>query len=144
MENTHENREKKEVIGVITSKTKSDKSTGPKGAFFLNDDPQKYACWSETLFQKFDKGDEVLIGYVVVPNTYQGKTYHNNNISYMKFKNEGTVTFSRSEKEELERLGINTSKLESPPLIIKTDNGKIKLGGVTYRIKEVELELLQG
>ena len=133
-------QEKTTIEGVIERKETNQKS-GPKCFFYIQGD--KYTCWSETFMSKFDEGDYVVLSYVESKNEFNGRTYINKNVQNMEFKDKGVVSFSPSQREVLEESGVKVDKLQSPPLIIKSDNGKIKLGGIYYRIKDIELELIQ-
>ena len=134
-----EEQEKKTITGIILDKKEKEK--GPKGDFIIDD--QRYTCWSETLWEKFDIDDEVIVTYVVKKNEYNGKTFYNRNISNIKLKDEGEVVFTQEEKDELEDQGINTSELKGEPTILKSVNGKIRICGITYKIKDIELELVK-
>ena len=131
----------KKIEGVI-SKKEGNTRNGPKGYFYLDGNSKKFTCWSQTYFDNFDEGDEVIITYLENPNTYNGKEYINNNIRFMKFKDSGEIGFTDDEKEELDAVGINTKDLPAPRVKIKSENGKIKLNGLFYQVKEIELELI--
>jgi len=92
--------------------------------------------------KNFDVGDEVIVTYIPKPNEYNGKVYINYTIKSMNFKNKSELHFTDLEKEELEKVGISTSDMPSPRKLIKSENGKIKLGGLYYQIKDIELELI--
>lgn len=132
--------EKQTITGIIERKEVNEKS-GPVGFYYVNS--QKFVCWSESIWNKYNSGDEVSITYVVSEKESNGKIYKNNSISLMKYLNESEPTFSKTEKELLEEVGINTDKLQSPNRIIKSENGVFKMGGLNYRIKSIEMELIQ-
>jgi hypothetical protein len=135
------NREeiREEIVGLITKKEASER--GPKGHFGVYD--TKLACWDSDMFSKYQIGDEVKVTYTSKENEYNGRIYYNKNISYMTFKNKGDVPFTNEEKETLEEEGVDISKMKGPKKILKSENGVVKLGGIFYRIKDIELELLE-
>lgn len=135
--------DRKKIEGIITKKEPNMKN-GPKGHFFLSNvevEDVKFVCWSQTIFDKFDIGDEVIITYIVQENPYNGKVYHNNMISHMEYMDKGKNQFSEEEKKVLESTP-NVKVKPTSDKIIKSENGKVKLGGIYYRIKNIELELI--
>jgi hypothetical protein len=125
--------------GKIDRKEKKEK--GPIGDFYI--DGIKYTCWSETIWNKFDIEDDVKLSYVTKTSDYNGRTFTNRNISFMTFIGEPEPGFTKPMKNILAEEGVNTDKLRDHPIIINSENLKFKLGGLTYRIKSVEIELLE-
>lgn len=134
-----EDRKLESIEGIIERKDKKEK--GPKGDFIINS--IKFSCWSEIIWNKFDEGDEVIVNYVSKENEYNGKKFINHNISQMTFKDEPEQMFTKSMKDNLEKEGFKVDKLSGPMPILKSDNLKFKLGGINYRVKSVELELIE-
>jgi hypothetical protein len=134
-----EKQETAQIGGII--ERKDNKEKGPQGDFIVNS--MKFTCWSETYWDKFDEGDEVIIQYTDKQNQYNGRTYTNHNITKMYFKNEPEPAFTTSMKETLQSDGIKVDKLSGPMPILKSDNLKFKLGGIYYRVKSIELELIE-
>jgi hypothetical protein len=134
-----ETKEKETVEGVILRKEK--KERGPVGDFIIND--MKFTCWSETIWAKFDEGDEVIVDYITKENQFNGRTFKNHNISSMKYLDDPEPTFSKTEKQILQDEGFKVDKLSNAMPILKSDNLKFKLGGLYYRVKSVELELIE-
>jgi hypothetical protein len=129
------------IEGCITDKVVNDKK-GPKGFFYLDNSKDKLVCWSQSVFDKFEINDIVEIAYTVQENEFNGKIYHNKVISSMNYKDRGEVQFNNKEKEVLEDIGYPKKNFTQTKVIIKSDNGVVKLGGLYYKIKNVELELL--
>jgi len=132
--------EKQKITGIIERKETNEKS-GPIGFYYVSS--LKFVCWSQTIWNKFNEGDEVEITYVTIEKESNGRVYKNNSISLMRYLSEPEPTFSKTEKELLEEVGVNTDKLQSPNKVLKSENGVFKLGGLNYRIKSIELELIQ-
>lgn len=142
MENK-EPAERMKVSGKIEKKDVNPSGRGPKGYFFLleNGKEIKYTCWSQTIFDKFNVGDEVEIVYTIQENPYNGKIYYNKVVSTMNFLNKGNVQLTEKNQELLEEIGYKGKK-QKVEKIMKSENGVIKMGGLYYRIKDIEVELL--
>jgi hypothetical protein len=130
------------IVGKVTDKVINEKNSGkgPEGFFYI--DGEKYTCWSKTYWETFNKGDEVKLGFVIKENEFNGKVFQNQNITFMAPK-ELEGGFSKSQKEILKDSGVKVDKLSDPLPVIKSSNGVIKLMGVAYRIKDIELEIIK-
>lgn len=134
----------KKYEGIIVRKEINEKGgKGPKGWFYTkeNDKEVKYTVWSSTTLDKFEEGDEVIITYFVQENAWGGKTYFNKTVERIEFKNKGQNELTEKNYEMLEEIGY---KGQTPKArqIIKSENGVIKMAGLNYRIKDIEVELL--
>jgi hypothetical protein len=127
------------IEGKIDRKEKKEK--GPIGEFYI--DGIKYTCWSETIWSKFDVEDVVKVDFVTKTSEYNGKQYTNRNISSMWFADEPEPKFSKTMKQVLQDAGVKVDKLSAPMPVLVSDNLKFKLGGLNYRVKSVELELIE-
>jgi hypothetical protein len=134
-----ERPEQEHAEGKIVQKEKKEK--GPVGEFYI--DGIKYTCWSETIWEKFDVEDDVKVDFVTKTSEYNGRQYTNRNISHMRYIDEPEPKFTESMKKVLGNQGFKVDKLSGPMPILKSDNLKFKLGGIDYRIKSVELELIE-
>jgi YHS domain-containing protein len=141
--NTNNNmqREEKTIKGTIKKIDKNQKA-GPKGFIYIEESPNKFIAWNERYLEDFSEGDTVNITYYISENKYNGKTYENCNIVSMRDFNDEPIGFTEEDKEILDEVGQDTTKLPSPKVINKSVNGKIKLNGLMYKIKEIELELI--
>lgn len=137
-------KEYKKYEGILVRKEINEKGgKGPKGWFYTkeNDKEVKYTVWSASTLDKFEEGDDVIITYFVQENEYNGRTYFNRTVDRIEFKNKGQVELTEKNYELLEQIGY---KGQTPKArqIIKSENGVIKMGGLNYRIKDIEVELL--
>lgn len=142
MQESKEHKERHKVTGKIFRKEANQKK-GPKGFFFLMDGDKeiKYTCWSQSIFDKYEQDDEVEIVYVLDENEYNGRVFVNKVIQNMNFLNRGNPQLTEDNYKKLEEIGYKGNKPKAERYLI-SQNGVIKLGGLNYRIKEIEVELL--
>ena len=88
------------------------------------------------------EGDEVIVTYSIQDNPYNGKVYHNKVISRIEFKNKGDTQLTTENYKLLEEIGYKGKQIPAAHLI-KSENGVLKMGGLNYRIKEIEVELIK-
>jgi hypothetical protein len=125
------------------SKVETNQKNGPKGWFYMTENGKdiRYTCWSATILNNFKAEDEVIITYLNQDNEYNGKTYHNRVIDRIEFKDKGQNELTDKNYELLEQIGYR-GKTPKARQIIKSENSVIKMGGLNYRIKDFEVELL--
>lgn len=134
--------EKIKITGTIDSKEANEKN-GPAGYFYVVTDGMdaiKFTCWKRDMFERYNPLDEVVITYAVNTNTYMGRNTKYNSIIYMEYKNNGEHQFSKQNVSELKKVGITAKESDK---LIKSDNGIIKMGGLFYKIKNIELERME-
>jgi hypothetical protein len=124
------------IIGV-----EANTKNGPKGFIYFEENGQrvKYTCWSQSILDSFEEGDEVIVTYTIQENNYQGRQFMNKVISRIEFKNKGEVPFSEKEREIIKEVHPSL-KIPKTNTTIKSENGVIKMGGLFYRIKNIEVE----
>jgi len=111
--------------------------------FTENGKEEKYTFWSDTIVNNFKEGDEVIVRYSIQDNPYNGKVYHNRVISNIEFKNKGDTQLTTENYELLEKIGYSPKNKPLAAHLIKSENGVLKMGGLNYRIKEIEVELIK-
>lgn len=138
MAESREPKEYKKSQGTITKKDRNEKN-GPKGWLYLNGEKERYTIWSQSIFDKYESGDEVIVTYTIQVNQFNGKTYYNRVVDSIRFQEEGPIQITPKQYDDYNFTG----KRQELKTIINSENGVVKLGGLFYRIKNVELELLK-
>lgn len=122
--------ETKQIIGQITNKKiySGSSNKGPKGDFYIDRD--KFSCWKEEEFNKFQIGDEVIIDYIEKENVTPDKTYTNKSITKIEYN----MPLKDTETRIIESEKIQDTPHEGYP------ESELKVGTVT--IKESTYEVI--